>query len=216
MNGKARQTLEQRPPTLGLAGGIGSGKSAVAAWLASKGAVVSDSDAAAKALLREPAIRDVLVRWWGSQILAADGFPDRGKIAAMVFSTPDQRLRLEGLIHPILKQQRAAAIEEAARRQPPAPLFVIDAPLLFEAGLDPECDGVLFVDTPRDQRMARVRTGRGWDEQELDRRERAQMPLELKRSRSTFTVVNDAGVEKLQQQLADLWPRLIAMRSPRA
>jgi dephospho-CoA kinase len=211
---------------IGLAGGIGSGKSHVAKLLAARGAIVSDSDDQAKALLREPGIADILARWWGKGILGPPPgkLPDRAKIAAIVFADHAQRTRLEGLIHPILKSQRTAALRAAARQVPRPPLFVIDAPLLFEAGLDKECDGVLFVDAPREERILRVSRNRGWTEEDLARREAAQLPVDVKKSRSTFTIDNGTGAggtgaddpdARLNRQLDELWPRLITRRAPR-
>jgi dephospho-CoA kinase len=203
-----------RVPVIGLAGGIGSGKSAVARLLAERGAVISDSDTQAKALLREPSIATILTRWWGKSILGADKLPDRAAIAAIVFKDPVQRARLEGLIHPLLHSQRSKAVAAAAKSNPPAPLFVIDAPLLFEARLDRECDAVLFVDAPRTTRLARVAANRKWHEAELTRREAAQLALDTKRARSTFVIDNSVdgpdGTLHLNRQLDELWPKLTA------
>jgi len=212
-------------PVVGLAGGIGSGKSHVAARLAARGALVSDSDAAARALLREPAIGAVLTGWWGRGILGPDDLPDRARIAAVVFADPTQRKRLEDLIHPLLHAQRDAALRAAAAADRPPPLFVIDAPLLFEAGLDRACDAVIFVDAPRATRLQRVRMGRGWTEAEFDRREASQIPVEQKKGRSTFIVDNggDPGepgtglhADRLSAQIDALWPRLLALPQRRA
>lgn len=213
----------KRPPIVGLAGGIGSGKSAVARILAQRGAVVSDSDAQARALLRERGIADILTRWWGTSILGADKLPDRASVAALVFADATQRKRLEGLIHPILHSQRRAAILAASKTHPQTPLFVIDAPLLFEAGLDKECDAVIFVDAPRSTRLARVAASRGWDENQLARREAAQLPLDAKRKRSAFVIENadlpfglgEAPPGHLKRQIDEIWPKLLALRSTR-
>jgi len=82
---------------------------------------------------------------------------------------------------------RHAAIDRA--RRDGAPAVVIDAPLLFEAGIDAECDAVIFIDTPRARRIERLKE-RGWDGAELERRERSQWPVERKKSRSTHVVAN--------------------------
>lgn len=188
-----------RPLVIGLAGGIGAGKSAAAAALADLGCLVSDSDDAAKAELDVPEVRDQLVAWWGEAILAPDGSPDRRAIAAIVFQDSDQRRRLEGLIHPRLKAARASMIERGAALGVPA--VVIDAPLLFEAGLDAECDAILFIDAPREARLARVRAARGWDEAELDRREAAQLPLDEKKARSTAVIANTGDARALRGEV---------------
>jgi len=183
----------RKPLVIGLAGGIGAGKSAAAAALADLGCLVSDSDQAAKAELDVPEVRDALVRWWGPRVLGVGGRIDRAQVAAIIFSDPEARRRLEALVHPRLRAARSALIDRAAALD--APGVVIDAPLLFEAGLDTECDAVLFIDAPRELRAARVRATRGWDEGELERRERAQFPLEQKRARSS-AVIENAGDER--------------------
>lgn len=187
-----------RPVVLGLAGGVGSGKSAVARAFASLGCLVSDSDTEAKAQLMVPEVRDELVRWWGDRVLDDDGVIDRRAVAAIVFHEEPERKRLEALVHPRLRSARQALIERARRERSPG--VIIDAPLLFEAGIHAECDAVVFVDTPRETRLARVQEHRGWDGAELDRRERAQWPLERKRAMCAFTIRNERAVEALKAE----------------
>ena len=191
---------------LGLAGGIAAGKSHVARLLREMGAVVFDSDAEARALLDEPDVRSELVSWWGGGVLGPDGRVDRARVAAIVFKDPSQRARLESLVHPRLKRDRAQVFREAAAHG--ARVAVIDAPLLFEAGLDAECDAVVFVDTPRETRLERVRTARGWDEAELERREAAQRPVDEKRARSRFVVDGRLDVPGLRARLAEILANL--------
>ncbi|MEQ8316737.1 MAG: dephospho-CoA kinase [Phycisphaerales bacterium] len=184
---------------LGLAGGIGSGKSAVAAVLGELGFVVSDSDAGARAVLERPEVVAELVRAFGQSVLDASGKPDRKAIADAVFGDEARRRTLEQIVHPRLHEQRAQLIEAARTRG--AAGVVIDAPLLFEAGVDAECDAVIFVDTLRAVRLARVIEGRGWTEAELARREAAQMPLEEKRRRSQQVVANDGDMDALRARV---------------
>ncbi len=201
-----RRARETPPPpsegkalVLGLAGGIGAGKSAVAAEFARRGCVVIDSDAEAKAALDRPEVREQLRRWWGERVIGAGGRVDRAAVAAIVFDDESQRRRLESLVHPLVRARRAELVREAASRG--AEVVVVDAPLLFEAGVDAECDAVVFVDAPREVRLERVRASRGWDQAEVDRRERAQMPLEEKRRRSRYGIVNTGGLSDLGPQV---------------
>ncbi len=196
-----------RPIMVGLAGGVGSGKSRAARALASMGCVVSDSDAEASAVLAQPRVRERLVEWWGREVLDSEGQVDRRRVAAIVFADPEQRRRLEALTHPLIKAARDATLERA--RQQGVRVVVIDAPLLFEAGLEAECEAVVFVDAPREDRLRRVRESRGWDEAELDRRERAQLPLEEKRRRSRFVVANGEGAPGLEGQLRAVLDELL-------
>ncbi len=187
--------------TLGLAGGIGSGKSEVARILASLGYVVVDSDRQAKAALDRPEVRDQLVGWWGPGIIGPDRHVSRSAIANRIFTNPDARRRLESLIHPLIAVERDAIKARAIADG--APGLVIDAPLLFEASLNRQCDHVLFVDAPREHRLARVKATRGWDEAELTRREASQWPLDQKRAESSIVITNDTDPAALESRVHD-------------
>ncbi|MGH9895902.1 MAG: dephospho-CoA kinase, partial [bacterium] len=169
-------------PVIGIAGGIGSGKSEVARLLGEMGCIESHSDDNVREVLMQPEVRDTLVGWWGRAILNAVGEVDRSAVARIVFNDEAQRRRLEGFVHPLVDAKRKKYWADAAAEGSVA-AFVIDAPLLFEAGLDRRCDAVIFVDAPESVRQERVRASRGWDAGELRRREKNQWPLESKRER---------------------------------
>jgi dephospho-CoA kinase len=194
---------------IGLTGGIGAGKSAVAKILADLGCVVASSDRDGRAALCDPVIRDTLVRWWGRSVLDDDGAVDRSAVAAIVFSDPEERRRLEALTHPWIEARRRVLFDSAA---PDAPALVIDAPLLVEAGLDDECDVVLFVDAPRDVRLARLREDRGWDDDELTRREDSQLPLDVKRKRADHVVRNDGDLSELTARVRSILSETVESR----
>lgn len=196
---KAESSRDEHAPTvtpvIGLVGGIGSGKSTVAQAFAALGCLVIDADRDAReAMQREDVIKEV-VSWWGPEVLNAEGKVDRAKVAEIVFKDPSQRTRLEGLIHPLIKSDRLLTIARA--RQEGRPAVIIDAPLLFEAGSDKDCDAVVFVDAPPEQRLARV-LARGWSSEELARREAAQLQLAEKRARSAVIIENSGTLESLQ------------------
>ena len=174
-------------PVIGLAGGIGAGKSEVAAILAEAGCVVVDSDALARQALADPAVISRITEWWGDDVLDASGGVDRRRVADIVFSDETERRRLESVVHPWVEARRREQFEAAPAD---APALVIDAPLLFEAGLDAECDAVLFVDADRRTRLERLRAGRGWDEKEVQRREESQWPLDVKRRSADYVIRN--------------------------
>lgn len=197
----------KRPVVIGIVGGIGSGKSRVAKEFESLGAVVSDSDTEAKAALEREDVKQRIREWWGDGVFDEQGRVDRRAVAKIVFADERERQRLEGLIHPLLRDKRAALIERAAEAGTPA--VIIDAPLLFEAGLEKECDAVVFVDAPREVRAERVKESRGWEEAELARREAAQLPLEEKRLRSTFVLRNDGKTTDLREQVIGVLRTLI-------
>lgn len=196
----------RRIPVIGLAGGVGSGKSSVARELQTLGCVVSDSDAEAKACLRRPGVRSMLVERWGGGILGADGEVDRSSVARIVFGDAAERIWLESVVHPLLRETREALLDRAEADG--ATGFVIDAPLLFEAGLDAECDAVIFVDCPRDERLRRVSASRGWDGAELDRREKAQLGLDEKRRRSDYFVRNAGGPQTMRVDVREVFDQI--------
>lgn len=190
---------ERCQPVIGLTGGIGAGKSAVAQILAELGCVVSNSDADAREALRDREIRDTIVQWWGPGVLDdAGGEIDRSKLAAIVFADPAERKRLEGLTHPWIERRRRVRFANAP---PDAPALVIDAPLLLEAGLDRLCDAIIHVEADRAVRLARLAASRRWEEAELARREKSQMPLDQKRLRADHVVDNNGDLSQLRAQV---------------
>src|SRR3954469_6210145 len=96
-------------PIIGIAGGIGSGKSFIAKLFADEGCLVLSADDQVRTVYADPAVRDTLKQWWGPDVLNSDGQVDRRDVAQRVFEKPDERRRLEGLIPP-----RVAAIRDAA------------------------------------------------------------------------------------------------------
>ncbi|GJM19027.1 MAG: hypothetical protein DHS20C14_12400 [Phycisphaeraceae bacterium] len=210
--GSPNGTARPRPVVIGIVGGVGSGKSTVARAFERLGCMVSDSDREAAAVLTREDVKHQLVEWWGPDVLTTDGGVDRSAVAMIVFADDAERRRLEGLVHPLLHETRRALIARAGRLG--APGVVIDAPLLFEAGVDRECDAVVFVETPRQARLERVRAARGWDETELDRREKAQLPLERKRERSDYVVINAGHAEEIDHQVGRVFQAIRNERSP--
>lgn len=203
--------MPNTPPIIGLTGGIGSGKSTVAGILAEQGCLVVDSDQLARRALEQPEIRDSLVSWWGSAILDADGRIDRSKVASIVFSSLDERKRLESLVHPWIEKQRLSLFESAP---PKTQALVIDAPLLIEAGLIAQCDAVLYVDTDRETRLARLAKSRNWDEKELARREDSQLPLDDKRSIAHHIVENKGDLQSLTEIVRQVLREIINSHRP--
>lgn len=197
MSANVGERAAAHAPVIGIAGGIGSGKSRVAAALASRGCIVSNADDHVREILAREAIRDELVEWWGDRVVTDEGLVDRRAVAGIVFADAAQLRRLEDLLHPLVESARRALWAA----HPGATAYVIDAPLLFEVGLDEHCDAVIFVETARETRLARVTSTRGWDDAELSRREDSQLPLDVKRSRADYVIGNDSSPEDLDIQV---------------
>ena len=195
-------------PILGLAGGIGSGKSTVARLMGSMGGYVIDADRLAREALDRPEVREELVRWWGTAVLDAGGRVDRKCLADQVFDDPSARQRLEGLIHPLVQRERAR-LAKAAEADPNVRFIVQDVPLLFEVGADKECDLVVFVDASPETRRERLQQARGWNGAELERREKNQWPLDRKKSGSHAIITNDGDESQCFEQVRSTLKRLL-------
>ncbi|WP_165245728.1 dephospho-CoA kinase [Paludisphaera soli] len=184
-------------PVVGLIGGVGGGKSTVAALLAGRGAAVIDADAVGHAVLKRPEIASRVVDRFGPEVLGADGAVDRRSLGRLVFADPAARVDLEALVHPPMFQEFARAIAEAERGCE-ARFVVLDAAILLESGWDGACDLVAFVDSPRATRLERVRASRGWTEEELAAREAAQWPIDRKKARADYVLKNEGDAEGLE------------------
>ncbi|MCR4411608.1 MAG: dephospho-CoA kinase [Thermoguttaceae bacterium] len=195
---------------IGLVGGIASGKTLVATLLERLGACRLDADRAGHEVLRSPEVRQAAIERWGPQILDARGEIDRRRVAELVFSPPPdgprERSFLERLTHPRIGQR----LQEEARRRAAEGyrVAVLDAPLLFEAGWVKLCDVLMFVDAPRQLRLARA-LARGWSEKEFAEREGVQESLESKRKQADWVVDNSGSPEQTRAQLEAFWRRLV-------
>jgi len=155
-------------PVIGLIGGVGSGKSAVAAILAARGGVVIDADRVGHELLTVPAVRDQIVARFGDKVLdrrvsavGSGSRIDRSALGEIVFADPERRRELEAIVHPRMRDRFRSEIERLTRLGD-AGVIVLDAAILLEAGWDDLCDHVVFVDAPRSVRRRRVAEQRGW------------------------------------------------------
>jgi dephospho-CoA kinase len=184
------------PCVLGLLGGIGSGKSTVAALFAEQGATVIDADAIVAELHGTDKVKAAIEERWGTEAFRSDGTLDRERMARIVFDNPDELAVLNAILHPLVierVQQRAAA--------PDSGLCVIDAPLLIESGLDELCDATVFVECDATARQQRVANNRNWDAEEIKRREQHQEPLARKRKRADYVVNNGGDIAATRKQI---------------
>jgi len=195
-----------RTPTIGLAGGIGAGKTSVANMLAELGCVVSDSDAAARQALLDPLIKKRISEWWGKDVLDESGEIDRAKIASIIFAETSKRRRLERLTHPWIEARRKELFASAPQS---TTALVIDAPLLFEAKLDRACDAVIYVDADETTRLARVTASRGWTPEQLAQREGSQLPLDEKRRRADYVVENQGDLGELKARVRRVLDQIV-------
>jgi dephospho-CoA kinase len=191
------------PLVVGLVGGIGSGKSQVAAAFAARGARVISGDDLAHDALRQPEIKTLIDKRWGRGVFDDRGEVQRGKLAAVVFGNPDELKALEAIVHPWITERIRRDVREA-RRDPAVRLIVLDAAIMLEAGWNDACDRLVFVEAPDEQRRRRVAGQRGWDAKDLEARERAQLPLTAKAARADHTLDNSGSLDRLGRQVDEL------------
>ena len=129
-----------------------------------------------------------------------DGRLDRAALAERVFDDPEAKAALEAILHPRVRAQIRSDLDEARRLGRSS---LLDVPLLFEAGLWERCDQIVFVEAAEATRRARARA-RGWEDGELNRRERNQLALDEKRARSDQIVSNDGPLEETRRVVAAL------------
>jgi len=191
---------------VGLTGGIGAGKSAVARRLAAHGAVVVDADAVAREVVAAGTQGLARVRAeFGAGVLAADGSLDRAALGSFVFADPDARKRLEGITHPLIGSRTADLVRAAEAAG--ATVLVHDVPLLVEAGLAPAYDVVVVVEAPEALRLQRLE-GRGVPEADARRRIAAQASAADRRAVATYVVDNAGSEADLDVRVDELWAAL--------
>ncbi|WP_089404906.1 dephospho-CoA kinase [Geodermatophilus saharensis] len=191
---------------IGLTGGIGSGKSTVAALLAARGALVVDSDAIAREVV-EPGTPGLaaVVDAFGPQVLTAGGALDRAALASIVFGDPQARARLDGIVHPLVR----ARAQELVAAAPPDAVVVQDVPLLVETGQAGRFDLVLVVETDLQTRLARL-VRRGLSEDDARARIAAQATDEQRRAVADVVLDNSGAPEALAGQVEDFWTERVA------
>ena len=191
-----------------LTGGIGSGKSTVAGFLAERGAVIVDADAIAREIVEpgQPALEEI-VKSFGARVLRPDGRLDRGALAQIVFADPQALARLNAITHPriaTLSAQRLDAVPADA-------VVVYDMPLLAEQG--PAAlqgwDAIVVVDAPEDLRVSRL-VARGLSADDAQARVQAQASREARLSIATHVLDNSGSESGLRAQVDALWNGLNA------
>ena len=199
---------------IGLSGGIGSGKSTVAAILARLGATVIDADAIVHELQAagQPLLREIADAF-GEQLIGDDGSLDRDALAAIVFSDETARTRLGQIVHPAVGAEMARRL--TAARASDARLIVLDIPLLFEGrragGADASAlgyDATVLVWVPRKIQIERTVARDDCTAEEAERRIAAQMPIDEKRELADHIVDNSGSVEATEAAVRELYAEL--------
>ncbi|MFZ4515724.1 MAG: dephospho-CoA kinase [Acidimicrobiia bacterium] len=188
---------------IGLTGGIGSGKSTVAAALARCGAVVVDTDRIARDVVAPGTLGlQAVVHRFGDAVVDPDGALDRTVLAAIVFADANARRDLEAIVHPLVGDEVARQVGNA----PAGSIIVVDVPLLVETDRR-TYDAVVVVEAPLAQRLERLET-RGTSRADAQGRIAAQATDEQRRAVADHVLINDGDLVHLNQQVEALWEHL--------
>src|SRR5579875_1548037 len=195
--------------TIGLTGGIGSGKSTVAKILAGLGAPSFDADKVGHEIYLPgtPAYHDVIAAF-GQGIVAPDGTIDRKKLGPIVFADPAQLKRLEAIVHPRMFERMRQMVAEMRAQGVTAPI-VIEAAILIEAHWQPLFDEIWLVVAPRQQVLRRIEAERGLKPEQTEARIKAQLPDEERRKHATIVIDNSGTLEELRAKVEKLWDELL-------
>jgi dephospho-CoA kinase len=195
--------------TVGLTGGLGSGKSAVLEGLVALGALGIDADQVARDVVQPgtPGF-DAVVAAFGAGVVASDGGLDRRRLATIVFADAGERARLEAIIHPLVRAETRARIAAAA----PDAIVVNAVPLLVETGLAGEYDVVVVVWAPLAARLDRVLASRGMSDGDARARIAVQASDEQRAAIAWWVIENSGTLADLKAEVVRLWAALLARR----
>lgn len=194
----------KKKPIIGILGGVGSGKSTVAAEFAKLGCKVIDADKIAHELLDEPVVRNKVVASFGEVILDSTGEIDHRKLADIVFADADKLSALNKIIHPLVLEQAEELIKRV-RHQNQVKAIVLDMPLLVEVGWAKRCDKLIFVECKRQLRAKRAKKMGIFSENQLKIRENFQISLDKKESIADNIIDNNSGFSALTGQVTDIF-----------
>jgi dephospho-CoA kinase len=201
---RARRRQDRRVQ-VGLTGGIGSGKTTVTDLLAEHGAVIVDSDVVAREVVAAGSAGLAAVEAaFGPEVIGPDGELDRARVAAIVFADPDARARLNGIVHPRVRERAAELVRAAG----PDAIVVQAVPLLVEVGLAHAFDVVVVVDVDPEVAVQRLVHSRGMDEADARARVAAQADRATRLAAADIVIDNSGDRDAVRARVAELWAEL--------
>ena len=189
---------------IGLTGGIGTGKSQVARMLKALGAVIVDADQVGhEAYTPNSEPWQAVIDAFGKDIVQPSGEIDRRKLGGIVFSDPDQMIKLNGIMHPRMARMVAERLE--TYRAEGTAVVVVEAAVLFEAGWDVLVDEIWTTESPKQDVVSRLKTRNGLSEEEVVKRIDSQLSTEEREARSAVVVDNSGDMSTLEHTVKSLW-----------
>ena len=194
----------KKKPIIGILGGLGSGKSTVAAEFAKLGCAVIDADKIAHELLDRKTIKKAIVASFGQAVLDKEGKIDRKALADIVFADADKLSTLNRIIHPSVLR-RAEQLIKRIKGQNRVKAIVLDMPLLVEVGWAERCDRLVFVDCKRKLRVERAKKLGFSGKNQHKIRENFQISLDKKVNTADNIINNNSGFSALARQVAEVF-----------
>ncbi|MGA7869305.1 MAG: dephospho-CoA kinase [Candidatus Binatus sp.] len=195
--------------TIGLTGGIGSGKSTVAQILGQFGAPILDADKVAHTTYAPGApAYNAVIDAFGAEIVAPDRTIDRRKLGSIVFGNPERLNRLTSIVWPATFEsirRNVADLRASGATQP----IVVEAAILIEAKWQPLFDEIWLVRASREQVVARIESQRGLKPAETEARIRAQLSDEERAKHATLVIENDGSLDQLRELLKEVWAKAL-------
>jgi len=191
---------------IGLTGGIGMGKSTAAKCFASRGLPVIDTDELARELVEpgQPALEEIR-KAFGASVVDSGGRLRRDEVAKAVFADSAKRERLEGILHPRIREAWLSQIDDLGKEEKPAAVVVI--PLLFETDAAKHFTHIVCVACSSATQRARLRE-RGWTAEQIEQRIASQWPIEKKISAAHFVIWSEGSVQVNEAQVNRILERL--------
>ena len=202
--------------TIGLTGGISSGKSTITSWFLEKGIIVLDADQIVRQL-QKPGSQLLydLAHEFGPSVILENGELARDVLGSIIFHDEAAKQKLNAMIHPLVKQKLVEGIEQAKARG--EQLVVLDVPLMFESGFESLVDRTLVVYVPREIQVKRLMKRDQIDESYALAKINSQMSLEKKRDLADYVLNNEYSIRELRTQFEQmfemLWEKACQMSS---
>jgi dephospho-CoA kinase len=190
--------------TIGITGGLGSGKSTACQRLKEKGAIIFDADSIAKELLQDSVVQEELIEEFGADIMR-EGTVNTGKLAKIAFSSEENQTALNNIIHPRVIEKFEEIREKVADKEG---LLVMDAPLIFESGIDAHLDHTVLIYSTMKLRIGRALRRGNLTRDQILRRMELQMPEEEKRELASIVIENNGSIEHLYEEIDKLYTSL--------
>lgn len=195
--------------TVGITGGLATGKSAVTALLRTHGAIVFSADEAARAVMTPdgPTLQRIAAAF-GQSAKNKDGSLNRAYLAERIFTDSESRKMLDRITHPPILRLLQAQIEACITDLSLVPVIAVEVPLLFETKMQTWFERIIVVTASQEIQVFRLASRNHLSEREARQRIAAQMPLQDKVAMADYVIVNDGAIEALRQEVARLWQDL--------